>query len=156
MSSDSSLSIRHSEFDGKFYLLQDRSASKRVPLKALGNGFDTRDQAEQRKADIESGAWQDTSSRTCIGFDPLRESATAPATKLKIKNEFTGREIAVDPSKPLTRKKIAGWRSKLHCFDCMSGDDLGGRGKQENHDEYNKLLMRAQRMLMRGHSVENS
>ena len=148
------ITIHHSSVDGMFYLIQDRSSVHRHSSNALGNGFDTLEQAEQRKADIESGAWKDASSRTRIGFDPLNTSATAvspnkaPAKKLTIRNEFTGREISVDPSKPLTPKKIAGWRSKLHCRDCMSGDDLGGRGKQEDQQAYDQLLFRAQKMLI--------
>lgn len=147
------ITIHHNIFDGMFYLIQDRSSVHRHSLNALGNGFATLEQAEQRKADIESGAWKDASSRTRIGFDPLNTSATAvspnkaPAKKLTIRNEFTGREISVDPSKPLTPKKIAGWRSKLHCRDCMSGDDLGGRGKQDDQEAYDQLLFRAQKML---------
>ena len=74
MSQDVCITIRHSEFDGKFYLDQSRSAAKRFPLIALGNGFETREQAEQRKQDIESGAWKDTSRVVQIKFDPFASS----------------------------------------------------------------------------------
>ena len=71
-------------------------------------------------------------------------------SKVTIRNEFTGNEISVDASKPLTAKKIASWRSKLHAADCTSGDDLGGRGKQSDEDAYSQLLQRAQRVLATG------
>jgi hypothetical protein len=71
-------------------------------------------------------------------------------TMLTIKNEFTGNEVSVDTSKPLTAKKIKAIRSKLHAADCTSGDDLGGRGKQDDADAYEALLMRAQRIVATG------
>lgn len=77
----------------------------------------------------------------------LRESKM---NKVTIRNEFTGNKITVDASKPLTAKKIASWRSKLHAADCTSGDDLGGRGKQDDHEAYLQLLTRAQRVLSTG------
>jgi len=71
-------------------------------------------------------------------------------TKVTIHNEFTGREITVDASKPVTAKKVASWRSKLHASDCKSGDDLGGRGKQADPEAYEALLLRAQQVVATG------
>jgi len=71
-------------------------------------------------------------------------------TKVTIRNEFAGNEITVDASKPVTAKKIRAWRSKLHAADCTSGDSLGGRGKQDDPEAYDALLMRAERVLMTG------
>jgi len=71
-------------------------------------------------------------------------------SKVTIRNEFTGREITVDASKPLTAKKIKAWRSKLHGADCTSGDDLGGRGRQADADAYEALLSRAQQVVATG------
>ena len=71
-------------------------------------------------------------------------------TKVIIRNEFTGSEITVDASKPVTAKKVKAWRNKLHTADCISGDDLGGRGKQADPDAYHALLMRAQRVAATG------
>ena len=70
--------------------------------------------------------------------------------KVSISNEYTGKSITVDTSRPLTRKKIATWRSKLHNPGCTSGDDLGGRGKQEDPDAYEALLTRAQQVVLTG------
>lgn len=69
---------------------------------------------------------------------------------IKIRNNFTGSEITVDASKPVTAKKILAWRSKLHAADCTSGDDLGGRGKQAHQEAYDALLSRAQRVVATG------
>jgi hypothetical protein len=63
---------------------------------------------------------------------------------MRIRNEFTGREISVDASRPLTLAKIRAWRRKLHAQDCTSGDDLGGRGPQDDQAGYDALLERAQ------------
>ena len=71
-------------------------------------------------------------------------------TKVTIRNEFTGNEITVDASKPITAKKVAAWRSKLHAADCTSGDDLGGRGKQADQKAYEALLSRVQRVVSTG------
>ena len=71
-------------------------------------------------------------------------------TKVTIRNEFTGNEITVDAGKPVTAKKVASWRSKLHAADCKSGDDLGGRGKQDDQDAYDALLLRAQLVVATG------
>ena len=71
-------------------------------------------------------------------------------SKVTIRNEFTGNEITVDPSKPVTAKKIKSWRSKLHAVNCISGDDLGGRGKQADQSAYEALLQRAQRVMATG------
>lgn len=66
--------------------------------------------------------------------------------KITIQNEFTGRAITVDASKPLTAKKIASWRNKLQAKGCTSGDTLGGRGRQENAEAYEALLSRAEQV----------
>ena len=71
-------------------------------------------------------------------------------SKVTIRNEFTGNEITVDASKPVTAKKVKAWRNKLHAADCTSGDDLGGRGKQADQAAYDALLVRAQRVVATG------
>lgn len=71
-------------------------------------------------------------------------------SKVTIRNEFTGNEITVDASKPVTAKKVKAWRSKLHAADCTSGDDLGGRGKQADPEAYEALLLRAQQVVATG------
>lgn len=71
-------------------------------------------------------------------------------TKVTIRNEFTGNEITVDASKPVTAQKLKVWRSKLHAADCKSGDDLGGRGKQADPESYESLLERAQLVVATG------
>lgn len=70
--------------------------------------------------------------------------------KVTIRNEFTGKEITVDPTKPLTANKVKAWRRKLHAADCTSGDDLGGRGKQADPEAYEALLVRAQEVVGTG------
>jgi len=72
------------------------------------------------------------------------------ANKVVISNEFTGREITVDATKPITARKIKTWRSKLHAARCTSGDDLGGRGKQVDQEAYDVFLSRAQRVAATG------
>lgn len=71
-------------------------------------------------------------------------------SKVTIRNEFTGNEITVDASKWVTAKKIKSWRSKLHAANCISGDDLGGSGKQADQAAYDALLVRAQRVMATG------
>ena len=71
-------------------------------------------------------------------------------TKVTISNEFTGNKITVDSSKPVTAKKVAAWRSKLHAANCTSGDELGGRGKQADPEAYEALLLRAQQVVATG------
>ena len=71
-------------------------------------------------------------------------------SKVTIRNEFTGNEITVDAGKPVTAKKVKAWRSRLHTADCTSGDDLGGRGKQDNQAAYDALLVRAQQVVATG------
>ena len=63
------LSVRHSEFDGKFYV--QHVSGKHCPASWLGNGFDTKDQAEQRKQDILSGNYKDNNKRAAVGFEPI-------------------------------------------------------------------------------------
>ena len=72
------------------------------------------------------------------------------SNKVTIRNDFTGNEIRVDASRPVTAKKVKAWRSKLHAPDCTSGDDLGGRGKQEDPEAYEALLLRAQQVAATG------
>lgn len=57
---------------GRFALTQGR-VGKRWPLVAFGpsDGFATQAEAEQRKSDIESGVWKDTSKRIAVGFNPF-------------------------------------------------------------------------------------
>ena len=65
------LSVRRSEFDGKFYL--QHVSGQRCPVSWLGNGFDTKEQAEQRMRDILSGNYKDGGKRVAVGFDPIGE-----------------------------------------------------------------------------------
>ena len=67
------LSVRHSEFDGKFYV--QHVSGKRCPVSWLGNGFDTKEQAEQRMRDILSGDYKDGGKRFAVGFDPIGEAS---------------------------------------------------------------------------------
>lgn len=69
---------------------------------------------------------------------------------LTIKNDFTSRQIRVDLSRPVTARKVAGWRQKLHNPGCTSGDELGGRGPQDDPDAYEMLLLRAQEAVATG------
>jgi len=57
---------------GGFALTQS-GKGKRWPTSSLGpfDGFTTRAEAEQRKSDIETGRWQDTSKRISVGFNPI-------------------------------------------------------------------------------------
>lgn len=57
---------------GGFALTQS-GKGKRWPTSSFGpfDGFTTRAEAEQRKSDIETGRWQDTSKRIPVGFDPF-------------------------------------------------------------------------------------
>lgn len=63
------LKIRYSTIDGKYYL--ENGKGKRYPLSILGNGFDTFAEAEQRKADVESGKVQESGKRVAVGFNPI-------------------------------------------------------------------------------------
>lgn len=66
---------------------------------------------------------------------------------ITIRNDFTNREIRVNPSKPLTRAKLARWNRQLHAQGCLSGDVLGGRGPQDNPVLYAVLRHRADQVL---------
>lgn len=57
---------------GRFALTQSRTG-KRWPLYAFGptDGFATREEAEKRKLDIETGVWKDTAVRIPVGFNPF-------------------------------------------------------------------------------------
>jgi hypothetical protein len=57
---------------GGFSLTQS-GKGKRWPLSSFGpfDGFATREEAEQRKSDIETGRWRDDASRIRVGFNPF-------------------------------------------------------------------------------------
>ena len=57
---------------GGFALTQS-GKGKRWPTSSFGpfDGFATRAEAEQRKSDIETGRWHDTSKRIPVGFSPI-------------------------------------------------------------------------------------
>ena len=57
---------------GGFALTQSGNGP-RWPLSSFGpcDGFATREEAEQRKSDIETGRWQDASKRIAVGFSPI-------------------------------------------------------------------------------------
>ena len=76
--------------------------------------------------------------------------------KVIIRNDFANTEITVDTSKPLTRKKIKTWRSKMHSASCTSGDNLGGRGKQADQAAYDALLLRAYYVVASGNDEQKS
>lgn len=69
---------------------------------------------------------------------------------LKIKNSFTGREVTINASLPLTRRKIRMIRDTLCNRDCTSGDDLGARGFQEDHGAYERFQERAWEVIASG------
>jgi len=71
-------------------------------------------------------------------------------TKVTIRNDFTGCVMTIDASKPLTASRIKTLRRNMHAGDCMSGDELGGRGKQDDPDAYDALLARAQQVAVTG------
>jgi len=60
--------------------------------------------------------------------------------KLKIKNEFTNRETWVDIERPFTPKRIKRIRARLCRPECISGDILGGRGRQDNAELYVEVI----------------
>ena len=70
--------------------------------------------------------------------------------RLTISNEFTGMSIAIDDSQLITRRKITAWRQRLCSANCISGDELGGRGRQEDMNAYDIFLQRAQRVVATG------
>jgi len=74
-------------------------------------------------------------------------------TKVLIRNDFTGCVMTVDASQLLTTSRLRTLRSNMHADDCMSGDDLGGRGKQDDQAAYDALLSRAQQVAMTGRSA---
>ncbi len=65
------------------------------------------------------------------------------ASRITIKNEFTGSTTTVDPSKPLTRQKIRAIRRRLCRPECTSGDLLGARGPQADAEAYERFYDRA-------------
>ena len=69
---------------------------------------------------------------------------------LKIFNSFTGRAITVNTDLPLTRRKIKMIRDSLHNRDCLSGDELGARGPQEDPDAYWRFYDRASEVVSSG------
>lgn len=80
----------------------------------------------------------------------LKEIIESKMTQVTIRNSFTGRSITVDANRPLTVRKIKGWRAKLHNAGCTSGDDLGGSGKQDDPGVYALLLDRARKVICSG------
>lgn len=67
---------------------------------------------------------------------------------ITIRNEFTGRQTRVDPSRPMTAKRARSIRRRLCADDCTSGDTLGARGPQE--PGYDRLLDRAEQAVLTG------
>ena len=65
------------------------------------------------------------------------------ASRITIKNEFTGSTTTVDPSRPLTRQKIRAIRRRLCRPECTSGDLLGARGPQADAEAYERFHDRA-------------
>ena len=61
---------------------------------------------------------------------------------ITIRNDFTGRETRVDPSRPMTARRALAIRRRLCADDCTSGDTLGARGQQENPEAYRILADR--------------
>ena len=64
--------------------------------------------------------------------------------KIRISNEFTGKETTVNTYRPLTRDKIRSIRRRLCRPECRSGDILGARGKQDEPEAYLEYLERAE------------
>jgi hypothetical protein len=69
---------------------------------------------------------------------------------LTVRNNFTGQSATINTDTPLTASRIKSLRRKLHAGDCMSGDDLGGRGPQDDPDHYHATLARAQSIVCTG------
>ncbi len=69
---------------------------------------------------------------------------------LTIRNNFTDCATTVNPGKPLTLRRIKAIRGRLHGADCKSGDDLGGRGRQDDPAAYEELLLRAVQVVGSG------
>ena len=69
---------------------------------------------------------------------------------ITIRNDFTGRQTRVDPSRPMTAKRALTIRRRLCTDDCTSGDHLGARGPQEDPDEYRRLSDRAAQAILAG------
>ena len=63
--------------------------------------------------------------------------------KMTIKNNFTNRQTWIDVERPLNRRKVKRIRARLCSSDCLSGDDLGGRGPQDDPELYEKTLCKA-------------
>ena len=59
-------------------------------------------------------------------------------------------DALTDAQEQLTAAKIRGWRRKLHGSTCASGDDLGGRGPQDDQAAYDALRDRAQGVVATG------
>lgn len=61
----------------------------------------------------------------------------APTNRLKIVNDYTGRETTVDTERPMTPSRALAIRRRLCADDCTSGDTLGARGPQaEGYREF--------------------
>jgi hypothetical protein len=71
-------------------------------------------------------------------------------TFLTVRNDFTGTSAAINIDIPLTADRIKSLRRKLHAATCTSGDDLGGRGPQDDPASYHATLSRAQSIVCTG------
>jgi hypothetical protein len=71
--------------------------------------------------------------------------------RLKIRNDFTGRETTVDIDRPMTPRRALAIRRRLCSDNCTSGDTLGARGPQD--ERYQAFRDRAHRAILTG---ENS
>jgi hypothetical protein len=67
---------------------------------------------------------------------------------LTIRNDFTNCSAKINASKPLTKRKIMALRRNMLSNGCCSGDELGGRGNQD--EGYESFLLRAQYVMMSG------
>lgn len=67
--------------------------------------------------------------------------------KLRIKNDFTDRETTIETSRPWTRQRVKAIRRRLCSSECCSGDDLGGRGPQDDPENYEFYLNEARLAL---------
>ena len=71
-------------------------------------------------------------------------------TMLTVRNDFTGASAAINIAIPLTADRIKSLRRKLHAANCTSGDELGGRGPQDDPATYVATLLRAQSVVCSG------
>jgi len=66
--------------------------------------------------------------------------------RLKIVNDFTGRETFVDTDRPMTPRRAMAIRRRLCSDNCTSGDTLGARGPQA--EGYRDFLDRSDRAIL--------